>query len=199
MSAAIIPARGGSQRIPRKNVREFMGRPMLAWAIGAAQESGVFSRVYVSTEDAEIAEVAQRYGARVIARPKELAQAEVGTQEVMAHAVMAAGLNPLETVCCLYPCAPLLSSRDLIAAFNVFNDGEFNYTIAVNGAHGGDTGWFYIGRARWFAIDAPLWTERTRVFPIEADRAIDINTPEDWARAESVFVEHRVAALRRTA
>ena len=73
MNVAIIPARGGSKRIPRKNIKEFCGKPMIAWSIEAAQKSGVFDRIIVSTDDEEIAEVARKYGAEVpFMRPEEL-------------------------------------------------------------------------------------------------------------------------------
>ena len=88
MRVAIIPARGGSKRIPRKNIRPFGGRPMIAWSIDAALQSGCFDRVIVSTDDAEIADVAQAAGASVpFLRPPELSDDHTGTIPVVAHAV----------------------------------------------------------------------------------------------------------------
>jgi len=73
MNVAIIPARGGSKRIPRKNIKEFCGKPMIAWSIEAALKSGVFNRIIVSTDDEDIAEVTRQYGAEVpFMRPAEL-------------------------------------------------------------------------------------------------------------------------------
>ncbi|WP_218661654.1 cytidylyltransferase domain-containing protein, partial [Enterobacter cloacae] len=84
MNVAIIPARGGSKRIPRKNIKEFCGKPMIAWSIEAAQKSGVFDRIIVSTDDAEIAEVARQYGAEVpFMRPEELSNDYAGTIPVI--------------------------------------------------------------------------------------------------------------------
>ena len=81
MNIAVIPARGGSKRIPRKNVKDFGGRPMIAWAIAAALESRMFDQVVVSTDDAEIAEIARKYGAETpFVRPAELANDTAGTQ-----------------------------------------------------------------------------------------------------------------------
>ena len=86
MAIAVIPARGGSKRIPRKNIRPFCGRPMIGWSIAAARASGCFSRVVVSTDDAEIAEVARAAGAEVpFLRPAELSDDHTGTLEVIQH------------------------------------------------------------------------------------------------------------------
>lgn len=191
MNVAIIPARGGSTRIPRKNIKPFLGVPMLVRAIETARVSKIFSKIYVSTEDREIAEGALSVGAGVVMRPEPLAQNAVGTQEVMRDAVCHLGLNGLDEVCCLYPCTPLLTVKDLQWAHQPNRPG---YTITVSDAHGGDIGWFYLGYAHWFREGKPLWTAQTSVYPIEAERAIDINTPEDWARAEAVYQKLRRAA-----
>lgn len=88
MRLAVIPARGGSKRIPRKNIKLFGGRPMIAWTIRAALESDLFDRIIVSTDDAEIAEVARAHGAETpFVRPADLADDHTGTIPVIAHAV----------------------------------------------------------------------------------------------------------------
>ena len=88
MRLAVIPARGGSKRIPRKNIKTFHGKPMIAWSIQAALGSGCFDEVWVSTDDAEIAQVAQEYGAKVpFLRPEELSNDFATTADVMQHAV----------------------------------------------------------------------------------------------------------------
>lgn len=85
---AIIPARGGSKRIPRKNVRDFCGKPMIAWPINVARQSGLFDRIVVSTDDDEIAEIAKSYGAEVpFRRPAELADDHTATRPVVNHAI----------------------------------------------------------------------------------------------------------------
>ena len=85
---AIIPARGGSKRIPRKNIRDFCGKPMIGWSIEAARASGCFDRIIVSTDDREIAELAKRFGADVpFLRPPELSDDYAGTVPVIRHAV----------------------------------------------------------------------------------------------------------------
>ncbi|MCD5992988.1 pseudaminic acid cytidylyltransferase [Pseudomonas sp. CDFA 602] len=117
MSAvAIIPARGGSQRIPGKNLKLFNGEPMIVWSIRAALASGVFERVVVSTDSEQIADVARAHGAEVpFMRPVELADAYTGTAAVIKHAVSAlhdAG-ERADFACCIYATAPLLQIRYL--------------------------------------------------------------------------------------
>lgn len=113
MNIAVIPARGGSKRIPRKNVRPFLGKPMLAWPIGVLQASGLFERIIVSTDDAEIAQTARDYGAETpFVRPAELADDHTGTSPVVVHAIRwleeHQGIRP-DLVCCVYATTPLLS------------------------------------------------------------------------------------------
>jgi pseudaminic acid cytidylyltransferase len=123
---AVIPARGGSKRIPRKNVKPFAGRPMIAYAIAAAREAGVFAHIVVSTDDDEIAAVARAEGAEVpYKRPAELADDHAGTVPVVAHALrqaLAAGW-PVDQVCCIYPGVPLLRAADLRAALALLDEG----------------------------------------------------------------------------
>ncbi|MBN7771277.1 pseudaminic acid cytidylyltransferase [Marinobacter daepoensis] len=138
---AIIPARGGSKRIPRKNIKEFCGKPMIAWSIDAARESGCFDHIIVSTDDPEIAAVAEAHGAEVpFTRPPELSDDHTATRPVINHAIQeATGLWGLpEYVCCLYATAPFVLAEDLQQAFAklrdsnadfVFSAGRFPYPI----------------------------------------------------------------------
>lgn len=133
MNIAIIPARGGSKRIPRKNVRPFCGRPMIAWPIAAAAASGLFDRIIVSTEDAEIAEIAQQAGAEVpFRRPAELADDHSNTTDVIAHALswsIDAGW-PVQAACCIYATAAFVSAEDLAAAHRLLSP-ECDYAFAA--------------------------------------------------------------------
>ena len=120
MNVAIIPARGGSKRIPRKNIRPFLGKPMIGYAIQAAIASDCFERIIVSTEDAEIATVAEEQGAEVpFTRPAELADDHTGTGAVIKHAIKWLIDNGAEPayVCCIYATSPLLRPEDLREAF----------------------------------------------------------------------------------
>jgi pseudaminic acid cytidylyltransferase len=131
---AVIPARGGSKRIPRKNIRPFAGRPMIAHAIALARASGLFERVLVSTDDAEVAEVARAHGAEVpFLRPAELADDHTPTVPVIAHAVRAARALgwPVRLACCLYPAVPLLRTEALADALRLLESGEAPYAFPV--------------------------------------------------------------------
>lgn len=116
MKIAVIPARGGSKRIPRKNIRPFAGKPIIAWSIGAALDSGLFDRVIVSTDDQEIADVSRQHGAETpFLRPKELADDYTGTDAVVKHAIgwCADHGAPVEYACCIYATAPFVQPRYL--------------------------------------------------------------------------------------
>jgi CMP-2-keto-3-deoxyoctulosonic acid synthetase len=119
MKIALIPARGGSKRIPRKNIRPFRGKPMIAWSIAAAQAANCFDRIVVSTDDEEIAAVALRHGAEVpFFRPAALSDDQATTQAVVRHALQWFERQDLtvEAVCCLYATAPFVQAADLAAA-----------------------------------------------------------------------------------
>lgn len=130
----IIPARGGSKRIPRKNLRDFCGRPIINWSIAAAQDSGCFERIIVSTDDPEIAQVAIDAGAEVpFIRPSTLADDHTPTQPVIAHAIGAAALPQDATtpVCCLYATAPFVQPGDLCRAMAHLVDTQARFVVAV--------------------------------------------------------------------
>ena len=119
MNLCVIPARGGSKRIPRKNIRQFAGRPMLAYAIDAAHLCGLFSAILVSSEDPEILQLAEHLNATPLTRPVELADDHTPTVPVISHAIAAyrnLGHDP-KAVCCIYPGVPFLQPSDLIASF----------------------------------------------------------------------------------
>lgn len=134
MKIAVIPARGGSKRIPRKNIKPFCGKPMIAWSIEAARLSGLFERIIVSTDDAEIAEVSKQWGSEVpFMRPKELSNDYAGTTPVIAHATQWAldqGFD-IEAVCCIYATAPLVQTDDLKLGWDTLNSGDWDYTFTA--------------------------------------------------------------------
>lgn len=134
-SIAIIPARGGSKRIPRKNIKEFCGKPMIAWSIETALQSGLFEKVVVSTDDEEIAEVAQSYGATApFQRPEHLANDHAATLPVVRHAVewhLNQGFD-LDAVCCIYPTAPFLQAQYLKESLELLRqDEEVDFCFAA--------------------------------------------------------------------
>jgi pseudaminic acid cytidylyltransferase len=220
---AVIPARGGSKRIPRKNIRNFCGRPMIAWPIEAAKGSELFDRIIVSTDDAEIADVARQCGAEVpFVRPAKLADDFVGTTDVIAHAAAWAlewGWH-VTAVCCIYATAPLLLSDDLLRGFSALRSRDWNYAFSATEftstiframrwvPEGGvqmifpehaltrsqdlpitlhDAGQFYWGATHAWLAKARIFSESSIPVLIPQSRSQDIDTEEDWIRAESLF------------
>lgn len=231
MRVAIIPARGGSKRIPRKNIRPFAGKPMIAWAVGAATASGLFDRVIVSTDDPEIEDAARTAGAELpFRRPAELADDHTPTVPVIQHAIEACrNLGwTVDWACCIYPGVPFIQTKDLATAFDLLeaSNGE-GYVFPVTGfpspiqralkrAEDGkvqpfnpehvatrtqdlepayfDAGQFYWGAADTWLKGLNLHAHgRTIVLP--EWRVVDIDTPDDWERAEAM---HRAFGMSGT-
>jgi len=134
MNIAVIPARGGSKRIPRKNINSFCGKPMIAWAIELAKNTGLFEHVIVSTDDSEIANISQDWGAEVpFQRPFDLADDFTPTVPVISHAVRQCinlGWNA-EYYCCLYPCTPLLKVEDLTGSYTCIREKDVDFVYPV--------------------------------------------------------------------
>jgi pseudaminic acid cytidylyltransferase len=222
MKIAVIPARGGSKRIPGKNIKDFCGRPMIGWAIENAQRSSLFDHVIVSTDDSEIAETAIQLGAEVpFFRPKDLADDFTPTVPVIAHATQACISEgwKVEHVCCIYPCAPLLQVTDLISALELLVSEGVNFTYPVteyahpvqramrqrpdgkmqfidpDNAMGRtqdmektyhDTGQFYWGKSTAWLARGNMHTDGLGM-RIPGWRVVDIDTEDDWRRAELLF------------
>jgi N-acylneuraminate cytidylyltransferase len=223
VNIAVIPARGGSQRIPHKNIREFCGQPIIAWPIEAALASGLFEQVVVSTDCPLIAETAVRFGAVVpFLRPASLADHHTPTMPVIRHAIEQlnqAGVHP-ELVCCIYATAPLLEPGDLLAAHDLLkNDTTLEFAFSVAGfgfpifralrIENGrtemfwpefeqtrsqdlpeawhDAGQFYFGRTEAFLRRDGFFSARSAPVILPRHRVQDIDTEEDWMRAEALF------------
>ena len=135
MQLAVIPARGGSKRIPRKNIKEFHGKPMIAWSIQAALNSGCIDEVWVSTDDEEIAAIAQTYGAKVpFIRPAHLSDDFATTADVMQHAVQECQIQYQQLpdyVCCLYATAPFVQQQDLLQGFELIQSKDLDYVFSA--------------------------------------------------------------------
>jgi pseudaminic acid cytidylyltransferase len=134
MKLAIIPARGGSKRIPRKNIRSFCGRPMIAWSIQAACDSRCFDRIIVSTDDEEVAEVARTYGAEVpFKRPRELSDDYASTIPVIAHAIKWVNhhMDEVKYACCIYATAPFVLTADLQHGLDLLEQSKGDYAFSV--------------------------------------------------------------------
>jgi N-acylneuraminate cytidylyltransferase len=187
---AVIPARGGSRRIPHKNTRTFRGKPIIAYSIETAKASTLFAAVYVSTDDQRTADIAQHYGAIALHRPAEISGDETGTQEVMQwHLNNDLMLPGLTHACCIYATAPFMTVASLRLGHDAVlpGAGGFSYALAVNIDPLFDAGQFYWGWAQAFRMGAPLIGYYTRMVPVEADRVCDINTEDDWLRCERMY------------
>lgn len=126
-SVAVIPARGGSKRIPKKNIKDFHGKPLIAYSIEAALASKLFEKVVVTTDDEEIASIAKKHGAEVpFIRPKELSDDFTGTFDVVDHAVkyLKDKGEVYDFVCTIYATAPLLQEKHLIEGFEKLQSSD---------------------------------------------------------------------------
>lgn len=131
---AIIPARGGSKRIPRKNIKDFLGKPIIAYSIEAAIASNLFDEIMVSTDDIEIAEIAIKYGAKVpFMRSQINSDDYAGTAEVLLEVIEAYSKKNMlfEYVCCIYPTAPLISVNSIIDGFDLLIVNKYNSVFPV--------------------------------------------------------------------
>ena len=179
-TVCIIPARGGSTRIPRKNIRPLAGRPIIAYSIENAQR--VCTRVIVSTEDAEIAQLARDMGAEVHQRSFEMARNDVGTQEVAKHVLDELRIRRTARVLVLYPCAPLVGAWHLQMAL-----ARHHYVVAIGSDPLADAGAFYAGRCADFRDAVPLWNDSTSVIVLPPALVCDVNTADDWERLENKY------------
>lgn len=219
MKIAVIPARGGSKRIPRKNIKAFAGKPMIAYAIQAAQNSGLFDRVIVSTDDSEIANIANNFGAETpFIRPENLANDYTATVPVISHAInVCENIGwQIEFACCIYPAVPFLEPADLQGSYQKFKLGGNDYCFPVTEFPSAvqralkknkegriqpfypeyettrtqdlEPAYYDAGQFYWGKKDA--WVNNPKIhssaigFVIPNWRVIDIDTPEDWIRAE---------------
>ncbi len=220
MKVAIIPARGGSKRIPRKNIKPFAGLPIIAHSIKAAQESGVFDRIIVTTDDEEIADIAKAYGAEIpFMRPKELSDDHTATIPVIAHAIRTLQEEgvAIEAACCIYATAPFVRAEDIKSALEAMIAHRKSYAFPVTtfpfpiwrgvkrdeegniemfwpehfatrsqdlseAYH--DVGQFYWGTPDAWLSGKPIFSDAATTIVLPRHLVQDIDTPEDWTRAE---------------
>ncbi|MEI7266435.1 pseudaminic acid cytidylyltransferase [Pectobacterium versatile] len=222
MRVAIIPARGGSKRIPRKNIKLFCGKPMIAWSIEQAKASGCFDKIIVSTDDAEIADVARQYGAEIpFMRPGELSNDYATTGQVMSHAITwLQRESVIQAACCIYATAPFLFAEDIRCGYQRLEETQSDYVFSVttyafpiqralkkdadervsmfqpeafqtrsqdleDAFH--DAGQFYWGTSQAWKEEKPVFNSHSTAIILPRHRVQDIDTQEDWLRAELMF------------
>ena len=219
MNIAIIPARGGSKRIPRKNIKLFRDKPMIAWAIETAKKSNMFERIIVSSDDAEIIKISNQWGAETpFLRPNSLADDFTPTVPVISHAIKECQRLgwKVEYACCIYPGVPFLEAEDLIRAYGILSEGkvDFVYPVAeyshptqraMRQLSSGqmqfldpssemtrtqdlestfhDAGQFYWGKSSAWLSNKKMHSDGVGMV-IQNWRVVDIDTPDDWERAE---------------
>ena len=170
MNIAVIPARGGSKRIPRKNIKFFHGLPVIAYAIRAAKASGVIDEVFVSTDDDEIAKISESFGATIPwMRPKNLSGDYVTTVSVMKDTVIKLKLDSpkIENVCCIYPATPLLGPNYLTQGLEVLERGDWSYVISALRANTPPYRFFSLGATSQVELLFPEHEEhRTQDLPV---------------------------------
>ncbi len=219
-AVCIIPARGGSKRIPRKNIREFFGKPMIAWSIEAALKSELFCDVVVSTDDPEIAATALSLGATVpFIRTADLSDDFAGTDAVFLDALKKMGKTS-GYACCLYATAPFVQADDLrrglgtmiesgaTSAFSVTSYGHPIFRALKLDENGRltmywpenlsvrsqdlpkawhDAGQFYWVDIKKYLIEGRIYSNDSRPVEMPSWRVQDIDSIEDWRRAEIIF------------
>lgn len=223
MKLAVIPARGGSKRIPGKNLRDFFGKPIIAYSIETALESRLFDHVIVSTDDDKISSAARKLGAEVpFVRPARISDDHTGTNEVVKHAIQwyQQRGHDVSLVCCIYATAPFVSTQYLKEGHDklissqksfAFSVTSFSFPIQrairitakgeveaflpehinsrsqdLEGAFH-DAGQFYWGRPQAFLDNEVMFSDVSIPIILPRHLVQDIDTPEDWQRAELMF------------
>lgn len=209
MCICVIPARGGSTRIPRKNIKYFHGKPIIVYSIETAQKAGIFDAIFVSTDDDEIAEISAQFGAHILWRDEYHSRNDVGTQEVMRDALKQLTHDNhgdlIEFACCLYATAPMLHPETIVEAYDILQHKLISDTHYADGMFFGtesnvdyvvpvatwlrDPGQFYFGRVESFLSGVDLIGNGTILIKTDPKRECDINTPHDWVTAERMYKE----------
>jgi pseudaminic acid cytidylyltransferase len=222
MNIAVIPARGGSKRIPKKNIKDFLGKPIISLVIKKLIDSKVFDKIIVSTDDDDIAKISIKSGVdTIINRPDDLSDDLTTTVPVISHSVSVLnrkGYYP-DYVCCVYPCAPLIFATDIVKSLEVIKSSNIDYVYPITEYlhpiqralsikdDGGlefvfpeyeltrtqdlkktfhDTGQFYWGKSDSWLKNKKLHSNGFGMI-IPSWRVVDIDTNDDWIRAEMMY------------
>ena len=228
MNIAIIPARGGSKRIKKKNIKFFFKKPMISWAINSLKKSKLFDKIFVSTDNLEIANIAKKYEAEVpFIRSKKLSDDLTPTLPVIRDAILKLKDNfKIKNICCVYPCSPFLNSEDLEKTYKILkkNPNKFVFPVIENShpiqrsfkLQGNknlvefffkskemsrtqdldktyhDAGQFYITRAKVTREGLKFTETNVRLYLIQRNKVVDIDTNEDFKIAEELLKLHKI-------
>jgi N-acylneuraminate cytidylyltransferase len=194
MIVALIPARGGSKRIPNKNVRPFLGKPIISYSIEAARACGLFDRIIVSTDSEAVAQVARAHGAETpFLRPAELADDHTGTGAVVRHGLrwLVAEGAELTYACCIYATAPFLTAAVLRAGFERLKASTFQYAFSVTSFP------FPVERALHLEADGavrPIWPDKMPLRSQDLAPAYHDAGQFYWGRARAFLDEVPLAS-----
>ena len=214
---AIIPARIGSKRIKEKNIKYFFKKPIIAYSILLAKKSKLFKKIIVSTDSKKIANISKKYGASIeFLRPKKLSTDNSQIPEVVLHAIKKIKKKySFSYVCCIFPVAPMIEPKDLRKSFKILQKSNFNYIFPVykskkknnclflnsNGSIKkviknsknnksilyNDAGQFYWGKKETWESKKKIFGKKSFVMKLEKDKAIDVNTTEDWGDLIKIY------------
>lgn len=223
MNICVIPARSGSKRIPKKNIKNFCGKPIIAYSIEAAINCKLFDRIIVSTDSDEIAKIGNKYGAETpFIRPEKLSDDFTHTHEVIGHTVSYLEKNGynIDYACCIYPTAPFIQVSDLLQGLDLIKSEKWDLILAATNysypifrsfeylSNGGlkmifpkyfnsrsqdlpkvyhDTGQFYWAKPKIWKSKSSGFNIKNSIVEIPNFRAQDIDTVDDWQKAEVMF------------
>lgn len=173
---AVIPARGGSRRCPRKNLRPFRGTPLICLSLEAARNSKYIDRLVVSTEDEEIKVLTKGWGGEVLDRPEELATDTASSEDVLRHAL---AIYPHHWVVLLQPTSPLRTTEDVDGTIERAQMGYGCYSFDRSTGH--MNGAVYVATAEWIATNDFGWKPALMRYPMPAERSLDIDREEDFS------------------
>ena len=216
---AIIPARGGSKRLPKKNILPVMGKPMIAYPIEAAEKSNLFSEIIVSTEDHEIAETISKYSVQILDRPIELAQDHSSVVEVCTQILTSKEYESIDTFCCIYATALFLNNEELMSSYKLMNTQPIaDFVMGVSSYNFPPSKALVQDGAYWKSMWPDFQTKKSQEFPdftvsngsfywarrdaflteksfygnrlkVHKNFQIDIDNLEDFQKAQAIFLE----------
>lgn len=190
MNICLIPARGGSRRIPLKNIKPFFGKPIILYSIEAAIATGLFSKIIISTDDDEIAKVCRDAFPQVtiLSRSADMCRDEVGTWMVTLDAVNILDLDDDDKVCTLYATSPMVDPSDIKVGCMFLETLDLAHAISVGYPPLQDAGQFYWSQVEAMRNGIDYFTVATGLVRISKNRVCDINTQDDWDRAEEMYI-----------
>lgn len=188
----LITARGGSKRLPGKNIKPLSGKPMIVWTIDATVDSKVCSRVLVSTEDETIAHVSNQWGAEVLKRPISLAKDDTLSIDVIVHAINELGLGNDDYILLLQPTSPLRTSEDIRGCVKQMQKTKAENVVSTTIGTEKPNGAIYLNKVSSLLLTRSFYPlGKTVWYTMPEERSVDIDTGQDFQLAEYLLKERR--------